>query len=178
LNWRLEFPEPAAARFLEQRASYPWMVVGTVCIGAFTGQVDASIVQLAMPTLEDAFDAPLNAVSWVAIGDMLAFAATLPDIRSSRRDRRAQDALPLGLRTLRAFLGALRPRSKPTDPHHLAPTPGRKRGDAWRKQPRCPCGGRRPGAKGEKPLWPHHFAVTYSNSFERMIELSSQDWQA
>jgi hypothetical protein len=82
--------------------------------------------------------------------------------------------LPLGLRTLRAFLGALRPRSKPTDPHHLAPTPGRKRGDAWRKQP-CPCGGRRPGAKGEKPLWPHHFAVTYSNSFERMIELSSQD---
>jgi hypothetical protein len=35
-----------------------------------------------------------------------------------------------------------------------------------------------PARRGKSPLWPHHFAVTYSNSFERMIELSSQDWQA
>jgi hypothetical protein len=176
LNWRVEFPEPAAAAFLEQRASYPWMVVGTVCIGAFIGQVDASIVQLAMPTLEDAFDAPLHAVSWVAIGDMLAFAATLPDIRSSRRDRRAQDALPLGL--LFGLFSALCGLAASLPILINLRPPGRKRGDAWRKQPRCPCGGRRPGAKGEKPLWPHHFAVTYSNSLERMIELSSQHWQA
>ena len=54
------------------------MVVGTVCIGAFIGQVDASIIQLAMPSLEDAFDAPLHAVSWAAIGYVLAFASTLP----------------------------------------------------------------------------------------------------
>jgi EmrB/QacA subfamily drug resistance transporter len=54
------------------------MVVGTVCIGAFIGQLDASIVQLALPTLEDAFGAPLHTVSWVAIGYMLAFASTLP----------------------------------------------------------------------------------------------------
>jgi EmrB/QacA subfamily drug resistance transporter len=78
LDWQRGLPEPAPARFLEHRASYPWMVVGTVCIGAFIGQVDASIVQLAMPTLEDAFDAPLHAVSWVAVGYMLAFASTLP----------------------------------------------------------------------------------------------------
>jgi EmrB/QacA subfamily drug resistance transporter len=54
------------------------MVVGTVCIGAFIGQVDASIIQLAMPSLEDAFDAPLHAVSWAAVGYVLAFASTLP----------------------------------------------------------------------------------------------------
>jgi MFS family permease len=78
LSWRLGFPEPAPAQFLEHRASYPWMVVGTVCIGAFIGQVDASIVQLALPALEEVFDAPLHAVSWVAIGYMLAFASTLP----------------------------------------------------------------------------------------------------
>jgi len=77
LNWRLDFPEPAAAKFLEHRASYPWMVVDTVCIGAFIGQVDASIAQLAMPTLADTFE-PLHAVSWVAIGYMLAFASSLP----------------------------------------------------------------------------------------------------
>jgi MFS family permease len=78
LNLRLEFPEPAPAPFVERLSSYPWLVVGTVSIGAFIGQVDASIVQLAMPTFEDAFDAPLNAVSWVAVGYVLAFAAALP----------------------------------------------------------------------------------------------------
>ena len=71
-------PEPAPAQFFERRAAYPWFVVGTVCIGAFVGQVDASIVQLAMPTFEDAFDAPLDAVSWVAVAYVLAFAAVLP----------------------------------------------------------------------------------------------------
>ncbi|MGC2077334.1 MAG: MFS transporter [Xanthobacteraceae bacterium] len=64
--------------FFERRASYPWMVVGTVCIGTFIGQIDASIIQLAMPSLEDAFDAPLHAVSWAAVGYVLAFASALP----------------------------------------------------------------------------------------------------
>ena len=71
-------PEPAPARFFERRAAYPWFVVATVCLGAFMGQLDASIVQLAMPALEDAFDAPLNAVSWVAVAYVLGLAAALP----------------------------------------------------------------------------------------------------
>jgi EmrB/QacA subfamily drug resistance transporter len=78
LDRTLAFSEPAPLLFFEWRTIYPWLVVGTVCIGAFIGQVDASIVQLAMPTLEDAFDAPLHAVSWVAVGYVLAYAATLP----------------------------------------------------------------------------------------------------
>ena len=71
-------PEPAPAQFFERRPAYAWFVVGTVCVGAFVGQVDASIVQLAMPSFEDAFDAPLDAVSWVAVAYVLAFAAVLP----------------------------------------------------------------------------------------------------
>src|ERR1700691_632716 len=78
MDLRLEFPEPAPAPFLSPPPSYPWLLVGTVCIGAFIGQVDASIVQLAMPALEDSFDAPLHAVSWVAVGYVLAYAAALP----------------------------------------------------------------------------------------------------
>jgi EmrB/QacA subfamily drug resistance transporter len=42
------------------------------------GQLDASIVQLAMPSLETTFDASLNAVSWIAVGYMLAVACALP----------------------------------------------------------------------------------------------------
>jgi MFS family permease len=41
-------------------------------------RLDASIVQLAMPSLETAFDAPINAVSWIAVAYMLAVACALP----------------------------------------------------------------------------------------------------
>ena len=47
-------------------------------IGAFMGQVDASIVQLALPTLGRVFDATLDSVSWVALGYLLGVAAFLP----------------------------------------------------------------------------------------------------
>jgi EmrB/QacA subfamily drug resistance transporter len=70
--------EPAPAGFIARQAYYPWIVVGTTCIGAFIGQLDASIVQLALPALEHEFNASLSAVSWVAIAYLLAFAAVLP----------------------------------------------------------------------------------------------------
>jgi MFS family permease len=52
---------------------YRWLVVGTVCIGAFMGQVDSSITQLLLPRLESEFDAQLGTVSWVAVAYLLAF---------------------------------------------------------------------------------------------------------
>jgi MFS family permease len=70
--------EPAPTQVFVRRPYYPWLVVGTVCLGTFIGQIDASIVQLALPSLEDAFGAPLDAVSWVALGYLLAFASVLP----------------------------------------------------------------------------------------------------
>ena len=53
-------------------------MVGVTCIGGFIGQLDASIVQLALPRLEREFGANLDAVSWVAIAYLLAFASALP----------------------------------------------------------------------------------------------------
>jgi EmrB/QacA subfamily drug resistance transporter len=70
--------EPAPAEFLARLSCYPWIVVATTCVAAFIGQLDASIVQLTLPTLEREFLARLSAVSWVAIAYQLAFAATLP----------------------------------------------------------------------------------------------------
>ncbi|HET6184343.1 MAG TPA: MFS transporter [Acetobacteraceae bacterium] len=70
--------EPPPARVLASRSWFPWLVVANTCIAAFIGQVDASIVQLALPRLESAFQAQLATVSWVAIGYVLAFAAVLP----------------------------------------------------------------------------------------------------
>jgi EmrB/QacA subfamily drug resistance transporter len=49
-----------------------------VSVGAFIGQLDATIVQLALPTLGKTFDASLQAVSWVALAYLVAFASCLP----------------------------------------------------------------------------------------------------
>ena len=62
---------------LSQRPGFVWLVVGTTCIGAFIGQLDASIVQLVLPALEAEFRCGLGAASWVAIAYLLAFAAAL-----------------------------------------------------------------------------------------------------
>jgi EmrB/QacA subfamily drug resistance transporter len=72
------FPEPSPLRALTRLTAYPWLVVCVACLGAFAGQVDASIVQLSLPNLEAAFDSPLNAVSWVSVAYSLSFAAALP----------------------------------------------------------------------------------------------------
>jgi hypothetical protein len=58
-------PEPPPIHALTRLTAYPWLVVCVACLGAFAGQVDASIVQLGLPTLENTFDTPLNEVSWV-----------------------------------------------------------------------------------------------------------------
>jgi EmrB/QacA subfamily drug resistance transporter len=62
-------------RRLAALPSYRWLVVGTVCIGAFLGQLDASIAGLVLPTLEEVFHAPLASLEWVAISYLLTLAA-------------------------------------------------------------------------------------------------------
>ena len=70
--------EPAPPDIISRLSYYPWLIVGTTCIGAFIGQLDASIVQLALPRLELEFHATLTAVSWVAIAYLVALASLLP----------------------------------------------------------------------------------------------------
>ena len=70
--------EPAPLDFVARLPSYPWFTVGTVCVGAFMGQLDASIAQLVLPTLQRTFHATLASVSWVALSYLVVLAATLP----------------------------------------------------------------------------------------------------
>ena len=70
--------EPPPAPAFATLASYQWLVVGTVCIGAFMGQVDSSITQMLLPRLELEFNARLSTVSWVAVAYLLTMAAFLP----------------------------------------------------------------------------------------------------
>jgi MFS family permease len=70
--------EPPPLGVLAQRGYYAWLVVGTVCVGAFMGQVDASIAQLVLPELRREFREPVHAVAWVAIAYLLVVTVMLP----------------------------------------------------------------------------------------------------
>jgi EmrB/QacA subfamily drug resistance transporter len=70
--------EPPPAQAIARLRWYRWFVIGTVCIGAFMGQLDSSIAQLLLPQLEVDFHARLSTVSWVAVAYLLAMAAFLP----------------------------------------------------------------------------------------------------
>lgn len=56
---------------------YHWFVVGTVCIGAFMAAVDASIINVAMPTLSKAFQGGMGSVEWVSISYLLTLTSLL-----------------------------------------------------------------------------------------------------
>lgn len=74
-NWWLnEFKRPESIR---THASASWLAVGAVCIGAFMGQLDASIVTLALPTLQHSFHASLGAVTWVGLSYLLVLVASV-----------------------------------------------------------------------------------------------------
>jgi EmrB/QacA subfamily drug resistance transporter len=57
-----------------------WYVVGTVCVGAFMGQLDASIVTLALPRLSRELHASVGAVEWVALTYLLVLVASVATV--------------------------------------------------------------------------------------------------
>lgn len=63
--------------YFREKSGYHWFVVGTVCVGAFMAALDASIVNVAMPTLTSAFSGGMNTVEWVSIAYLLTLTALL-----------------------------------------------------------------------------------------------------
>jgi EmrB/QacA subfamily drug resistance transporter len=72
-----EPPRPAVIR--ESHRAH-WYVVGTVCIGAFMGQLDASIVTIAMPRIGQDLHATVGAVEWVALAYLLVLIASIATV--------------------------------------------------------------------------------------------------
>jgi EmrB/QacA subfamily drug resistance transporter len=67
-----EFPRPASVR---DRPRAHWLAIGAVCIGAFMGQLDASIVTIAFPSFEHAFHTGIGPVTWVGLSYLLSLVA-------------------------------------------------------------------------------------------------------
>jgi MFS family permease len=69
--------EPARPEAIRRHRLAPWFAVGTVCFGAFMGQLDASVVTVAFPALQRQFGTSLAGVQWVSLGYLLALVALL-----------------------------------------------------------------------------------------------------
>jgi EmrB/QacA subfamily drug resistance transporter len=69
--------EPPRPQVVREHRNAPWFAVGSVCVGAFMGQLDASIVTLAFPALQRDFHASLAAAQWVSLGYLLALVGLL-----------------------------------------------------------------------------------------------------
>ncbi len=74
-GWRRLLTEPRRPPGIADRPNAHWLVVATVCVGAFMGQLDASIVLVAVPSLQRAFHGSLPEVEWVSITYLLALVA-------------------------------------------------------------------------------------------------------
>src|ERR1700755_579518 len=69
--------ETPASAVSKHGTSMIWIIVATVCIGSFMGQLDASITQLVLPALERKFAVSVGQVSWVAVMFLLVVSVML-----------------------------------------------------------------------------------------------------
>lgn len=67
----MAFAESARPRFVREHPRAGWFAVGAVCLGAFMGQLDASIVTLTFPAVQHEFAASLAGVEWVSLAYLL-----------------------------------------------------------------------------------------------------------
>jgi len=72
--------EPRRPRAIRERPGAPWLAVAAVCIGALMGQLDASIVTVALPTLQKSFHASVGSVTWVGLSYLVVLVATVTAI--------------------------------------------------------------------------------------------------
>jgi EmrB/QacA subfamily drug resistance transporter len=76
-TWDRLLVEPRRPAVIREQPHAPWFAVAAVCVGAFMGQLDASIVTVALPTLQHTFDASVGAVTWVGLSYLLVLVATV-----------------------------------------------------------------------------------------------------
>src|ERR1700722_7714984 len=69
--------EPARPAVIREHPLAPWLAVAAVCLGAFMGQLDASVVTVAFPALQRQFGTGLASVQWGERAYLLVVTALL-----------------------------------------------------------------------------------------------------
>ncbi|MGA8754316.1 MFS transporter [Candidatus Deferrimicrobium sp.] len=65
-------------RGISQSRHFHWYVLGTVLIGAFMSALDASIVNIAMPSIIVSYHSRMGVVEWVSLSYLLTLTLLLP----------------------------------------------------------------------------------------------------
>ncbi len=76
-GWQQLIVEPRRPEAIRNLPRGYLLAVAAVCVGAFMGQLDASIVTLALPAFERSFHAGVASVSWVGLSYLLVLVATV-----------------------------------------------------------------------------------------------------
>jgi EmrB/QacA subfamily drug resistance transporter len=76
-TWNRLLVEPRRPESIRNRPNAHWLAVAAVCIGALMGQLDASIVTVALPTLQKSFHTTVGSVTWVGLSYLLVLVATV-----------------------------------------------------------------------------------------------------
>ncbi|VBB07732.1 tetracycline resistance protein tetb signature [Lucifera butyrica] len=66
------------ASYFVRHPKWKWFILSTVLVGATMSALDVSIVNVAMPTLENGFQVDLATIEWVAMAYMLTLTIFLP----------------------------------------------------------------------------------------------------
>ena len=69
--WSRALVEPARPDRVRESARAQWWAVATVCVGAFMGQLDASIVTVALPSMQRELGATVGELEWVSLSYLL-----------------------------------------------------------------------------------------------------------
>jgi EmrB/QacA subfamily drug resistance transporter len=76
-SWDRLLVEPRRPLSVRQRPDAHWLAVAAVCVGALMGQLDASIVTVALPSLQRAFHSSVGSVTWVGLSYLVVLVATV-----------------------------------------------------------------------------------------------------
>jgi EmrB/QacA subfamily drug resistance transporter len=68
---------PSTKQQLRASRNYKWYALGAVMLGTFMSPLDASIANVALPTIGRAFHTPVDNTEWVLIAYMLTTSSTL-----------------------------------------------------------------------------------------------------
>ena len=103
--------ESRRPRWVREHPRAPWAAVAAVCLGAFMGQLDASIVTLTYPQLELEFHVGLGSVQWVSLSYLVVLAVLLVPVGrwSDTRGRKLLYLYGFGLFCLASAACALAP---------------------------------------------------------------------
>ncbi len=103
--------EAARPQWVRDHPHAPWAAVGAVCLGAFMGQLDASIVTLTYPRLQSQFATGLGSVAWVSLSYLVVLAVLLVPVGrwSDRWGRKLMYLYGFGLFSLASAACALAP---------------------------------------------------------------------